>query len=226
MSEIWKPLNIYNKNCTIQYNFSDVYLISSTAVVKNIKTSHILSSYCHKSGYYTIALSKNNSTKTFFLHRAVACTFLPNPNKKCFVNHKDRDPGNNHLSNLEWTTVHENNAHARRTGFKAYTRSVIQLSKDGKQIKVWNSLKEAGAAIGLHTSTIIYACKQDRIAGGYRWKYKSENRNSEKDLPQSNDNDNVVFIRDVVTNYNYEIYSYVRIYSKRTKVPKSLGMHG
>ncbi len=217
MSEIWKPLILFNKNCAIQYDFSEVYLISNTAVIKNIKTSHILSKYRHKSGYYSIALSKNNRTKTFFLHRAVACTFIPNLDKKCFVNHKDRDPGNNHVSNLEWTTVHENNAHARKTGFKPYTRSVIQLTVDGKEIKVWNSLKEAGAAIGLHTSTIIYACKQDRIAGGYRWKYKSQNRNPEKDLPQSNYNDKVVFISDVVTNSNYEIYSDGRIYSKRTK---------
>lgn len=36
------------------------------------------------------------------VHRAVALTFIPNPENRRNVRHKDKDVTNNHISNLEW----------------------------------------------------------------------------------------------------------------------------
>lgn len=50
------------------------------------------------------------------VHRFVAAAFVPNPDNKPYVNHKDSYPHNNAASNLEWVTPSENTQHAHDTG--------------------------------------------------------------------------------------------------------------
>lgn len=50
-----------------------------------------------------------------YIHRLVAEHFIsPEPEPGMVVNHIDGDPFNNHVSNLEWATVSENNEHYHR----------------------------------------------------------------------------------------------------------------
>lgn len=49
--------------------------------------------------------------KRYFVHRLLAMAFIPNPENKPMVNHKDLDRGNNDLSNLEWCDNSENVSH-------------------------------------------------------------------------------------------------------------------
>lgn len=67
-------------------------------------------------GYYLTHLTKNSQTKTFRVHRLVAQEFIPNPENKPFVNHKDGKKWNNLAENLEWVTQKENNIHAHKIG--------------------------------------------------------------------------------------------------------------
>lgn len=69
-------------------------------------------------GYLRVFLSKNSKKKGFFVHRLVAKAYIPNPEGKAQVNHKDGDKKNNHVSNLEWTTPEENINHALDTGLR------------------------------------------------------------------------------------------------------------
>lgn len=48
-----------------------------------------------------------------YLHRIVAITYIPNPENKKEVNHKDLNKENCTTSNLEWTTPAENVLHAK-----------------------------------------------------------------------------------------------------------------
>lgn len=58
-------------------------------------------------GYLTTNINK----KHHMMHRLVAETFIPNLEKKPYVNHKDLDKKNNRVENLEWVTPKENNTH-------------------------------------------------------------------------------------------------------------------
>ena len=70
------------------------------------------------SGYYALGLeipksnNKNRLQKIYKIHRLLAEYFIPNPDNKPCVNHKDGNKLNNSLSNLEWATISENTKHA------------------------------------------------------------------------------------------------------------------
>lgn len=60
-------------------------------------------------GYLSYHLKWKNKTYPRRIHRLVAEAYIPNPENKPFVHHKDHDRFNNSVENLEWATVQENN---------------------------------------------------------------------------------------------------------------------
>lgn len=69
-------------------------------------------------GYLYVGLNSNSSQSNILVHRLVAWHFIPNPENKPTVNHKDGNKLNNHVNNLEWATHSENAKHAFDTGLK------------------------------------------------------------------------------------------------------------
>lgn len=110
--EIWKDIRGYE----------DLYQISNTGRVKalpklaghSLRKEKILKQAVDKAGYLTIGLHKDDKLKVCKVHRLVAEAFIPNP--KYGVNHRDGDKSNNHVNNLEWATMAENNVHRLATG--------------------------------------------------------------------------------------------------------------
>ena len=76
----------------------------------------ILQPHLTRNGYLNIRLNKNGEGKDFSIHRLVAKAFIPNPESKSFINHKDGNRFNNYFENLEWSTPSENNQHALKMG--------------------------------------------------------------------------------------------------------------
>lgn len=79
-------------------------------------------------GYYRIKIGAVNH----LLHRLVAIHFIPNPENKPEVNHKDGNKLNYSLDNLEWATPSENVMHSYRTGLqsKAGVKNVKAILDD------------------------------------------------------------------------------------------------
>jgi len=98
----------------------DDYLISDDCQVKSLKfgKERILKSDIDTRGYKYVVLYKNGKGKHYTIHRLMAIAFIPNPDNKRCVNHKDGNKLNNLIDNLEWCTHSENNKHAFTIGLK------------------------------------------------------------------------------------------------------------
>ena len=156
----------------------------------NIINEKILKPQKDSSGYMQVRLCKNGKTKLIFVHRLVAGAFMPDKtNFKSMpyedrkniklddleINHKDENPNNNRVDNLEWCT-HKYNCNygnhskkiSNRTGFL-----VDQYDLQGNFIKRWNGVRTIERTLNISSSNISECCRGKRkTAGGYNWKYK------------------------------------------------------
>ena len=113
--EIWRDIIDEEIDCQNEYQISSFGRARSFKYgkVKLLKTQ-----VYRASGYQYIGLySKGKkATANVLVHILVAKAFLPNPNNKPQVNHRDGNKKNNHVSNLEWVTPSENITHAYELG--------------------------------------------------------------------------------------------------------------
>ena len=166
--------------------FCGKYIVYRTGKIKNVVTGHVLTPSVDKRGYYFVKLDRENLTrKNMFVHRIVAESFIPNPERKTQVNHKDGDKSNNCVENLEWATPAENIRHSYtvlgRSGslkgksgkLNANSIPVYQYGLDGQFIKSWDSVSDAARAIKCNPSQIINQISGRTITcHGYLWSYK------------------------------------------------------
>lgn len=90
-------------------NFPGYFITDDGKVISHkFKQPRVMKTYYQKSGYENVKLCRNNKTYGKRIHRLVAEAFLPNPLNLPEVNHKNHNPKDNRLENLEWCTRKEN----------------------------------------------------------------------------------------------------------------------
>ena len=106
----------------------------------------------NRNGYCYVTLYENGKSKMYFVHRAVAICYLPNPNSYPHINHIDGNKDNNHWSNLEWCTPLYNNIHARKTGLNNISESDSMRWND-PAFRAKTSMAISCAHKGLHADS-------------------------------------------------------------------------
>jgi hypothetical protein len=92
------------------------YTITENGEVINNNSKRVLKAQKNGKGYLRVSISG----RLEFVHRLVANQYVPNPENKPQVNHKDGNKLNNHYTNLEWVTNLENRRHACENGLQPY----------------------------------------------------------------------------------------------------------
>lgn len=129
MIEIWKDVKGYNGLYQVS-NYGNIKSLSRIIVRSNGNYSSkekLLEPQIIKNGYLVVRLKKNGNRSTKLINRLVAESFIPNPEDKLEVNHKDLNKLNNHVDNLEWSTRSENMKHAYKNGVVDINKAIDKL---------------------------------------------------------------------------------------------------
>ena len=116
--EEWRPV----KNWELLYEVSNYGRVRSVTKMrphwrggKQISKGKVLKQFIRKR-YLNVNLCHEYNRLCANVHRLVCEAFISNPNNLPVINHKDLNPLNNHVSNLEWCTVSYNTKHAWDNG--------------------------------------------------------------------------------------------------------------
>lgn len=98
---------VQNRRCSI---YGGLYEITMDGQLFSTRSEKYLSPNLDRYGYFYYVISINSARYTLKAHRLVAQAFIPNPEKKPTVNHKNGIRHDNRVENLEWATHKEQQA--------------------------------------------------------------------------------------------------------------------
>ena len=200
--EIWKDIQGYE----------GLYQVSNCGRVKSVKRTawsglnggcyvavhgRILKPSHNGQGYLFVNLSQDGKEKQYLIHRLVGQAFIPNPNNLPIINHKDENPKNNNVDNLEWCTQkyninygtrnekasekmrgrkhseeHNKKVAEKLTNHPKKSKPVFSVDKVTGEIKEYPSAHEAERQTGIAQSDICRCLKGKRKScGGFYWHY-------------------------------------------------------
>lgn len=163
------------------YKISNLFRIKSIDRMVNTKRgvvhyqSKIIGTYIGNNGYVYV-----NTTPTDTIHTIIAKVFIPNPENKPEVNHKNGNRADFRIENLEWNTTKENADHKYEVlGYKhpsgennKLSKLIIMIHPDGKEERikgVGNAARRLGSPHTATVSDVLTGKKND--FKGYKFKY-------------------------------------------------------
>ena len=147
------------------------YFVSSYGRVKSFMyfREKFLNGGVNGRGYRkVIVVDKFNQRKQMYVHRLVALAFIPNPQNKKSVNHKDGNKLNNDINNLEWMTTKENIQHAWINGLcesqrLASSKQVIDIVTSKKYDSLTLACLDINEPYHRHATRIFTKSKRQRF---------------------------------------------------------------
>lgn len=167
-----KKIEVYGKG----------YLITESGEVYNKDGKKLKLNRWGTTDYLCACLCHKGKAKTFGVHRLVAIAYIPNPENKPCVNHKDGNKKNNHVSNLEWVTHGENMLHSsydlgNTKGWAPMTgkfgsehnksKEILILTPDGVELK-FGSAAEMARETGYSQTAVSEALKTKSLPYTFR----------------------------------------------------------
>ena len=164
MDTVWKDVPGYE----------GFYVVSNTGQVKSLARTRlskrggicpvperIMKQKTDKDGYKSVTLTRNAHDRSFRVHRLVAMAFIPNPHNYPVINHKDENPANNEMSNLEWCSISYNTSYSNYkisrpvivdgVWYKSIRAAARSLNSDGHALQY--CIKVGRKLRGKHTIT-------------------------------------------------------------------------
>jgi len=169
--EIWKPVKDFSKYETS--NFGNVRSYKQSSIINSFQSKLLTPNY-GSYGHAAVSLRKGNKTYTKSIHRLVLEAFVGSCPSGHEANHKDSNPQNNRLTNLEWTTPSKNIKHSFKYGYnsnagecsptaKLRDEEVLEIRRLAKQgVKLITIAKMFKIDRG-HTSAIVNRKKWNHI---------------------------------------------------------------
>jgi NUMOD4 motif./HNH endonuclease. len=178
--EIWRPVT----------DFEDLYQVSNLGRIRTLRTNKVLTNKNVKN-YFSVRLFKDGLDTQRYVHRIVAQAFIPNPNGFREVNHKDENPHNNNVENLEWCTRKYNanygTAQERRiakfieTTSSVLPRPVLKKNLDGDVIERYPSIKEAAIKNNVFHQNVQACCAgKQKTCHGFIYEYATTETSKSK----------------------------------------------
>lgn len=121
------------------------YLVNIKGVVIRRDSGLVMKTRIDREGYVVTGLRVDGKGRPYRIHRLVASAFIPNPENKPSVNHKDGIKHNNRVDNLEWVTAKENHEHAKgvlKVGMYTLTVDQILINKLQSAIDCLEDIKK------------------------------------------------------------------------------------
>lgn len=181
MEEIWKDVK----------GFEGIYQVSNLGNIKTlqrniyrkgtdrlhyIQPEKILNPPLLPIGYKYMSMHNGGQKKVKSIHSLVAEAFIPNPENKRTINHKDGNKLNNRVDNLEWATDKENLNHALENGL---SKRFSLIAYDENSFFSFKSVREA-LKYGYKQTSISEAVNKGRKYDGMYWKYVGESSKPSK----------------------------------------------
>lgn len=176
--EIWKDIIGYEG----RYQVSNLGRVKSLNY-NNTNKEKILKPKKESNGYLRVNLSKNGKAKMHSVHRLVAIAYIPNPENKETVNHKNENKEDNRVENLEWMTSYENNRYgthdirsaSKQKNNKKTSKPVVGVSLIGEEVLRFPSTAEAERQGKFFHSAVGKCCNgKSKSYKGYVWYWEKD----------------------------------------------------